>query len=424
MVQVIVVGGGLSGCGAALAAVKAGAEVTLLERTDMLIGLAVRSGETNGNGRFVGQHELRFLGGGELFDALKSIKLHDGVEFPGVSKHSYIFNTGLAEPLIKRMVNEAGVKVRLENRVVDVKKEGSRILAVRSEDGSLVEGDAFIDCTGSRGGISVCTEYGKGCLMCLIRCVAFGDPVGIVGKAGGKELHRLRPDGTPGMVASGILVFKDTLSPSLKARIEQEGVVRVPLPSELVDYSKVGLMSAGRGKELVENLIVSDIGPVAKCSGIVYMTQEQLRKVPGFENAQMEDPRSSKYNHIVGIAMAERDNSMKVEGFENLFCAGEKSGHTGIDPAIITGYLAGHNAARSAFKRELLVLPTSLAIGDWIAYVAERYKTEEGLKKNYQMSWGEYWERMQELGLYTDDVSQIKSRVEKAGLLGILSRKI
>jgi len=245
-----------------------------------------------------------------------------------------------------------------------------------------------------------------------VRCFAFGDRVGIVEKAGGKELHRRRPDGTPGVLIGSIMVYKDTLSPWLKTRIEKEGTVKIPLPSELVDYFKA------------ENLTLNDIGPVARCFGIRYMALEQLRKVPGLESVQVEEPRSSKYNHIAGVSIAERDNSLKVEGFENLFCAGEKSGLAGVSGAIISGYLAGHNAARTAFKQELLVLPTSLATGDWMAYVTERYKTEEALKEPHSMAWGEYWERMQKLGLYTDDVSQIKSRVEKTGLAGILSRKM
>ncbi|MFC1968691.1 FAD-dependent oxidoreductase [Chloroflexota bacterium] len=152
MHKVIVVGGGLAGCGAAMAAAKCGAEVTLIERTEMLIGVAVRSGETRGNGHFVAQHELRFLGGGELFDALESIKLHEGVKFPDAASHVFIFNTGVAESLIKRIVNEAGIEVLLERRAVDVKKEDGRILAVKLEGGSWEEGDAFVDCTGSRGG--------------------------------------------------------------------------------------------------------------------------------------------------------------------------------------------------------------------------------------------------------------------------------
>lgn len=423
MARVIVIGGGLAGCGAALAAAKSGAKVTLLERTDMLLGVAVRSGEVNGNGWFVGNHELRFLGGGEISDALASIKLHSGTEFPDAAKHSFIFHTGLAEPLIKKIVKEAGVKILLESRVTDVKKDGSRILAVKPEDGSLVEGDAFVDCTGYRGGIAVCTKYGKGCVMCLVKCFAFGDRIGIVDKAGGKVFDRHRPDGTPGYLSSAITVYKDTLSPELKARIEKEGLIKIPLPSELVDYSKLGLMGAGRSKDFIENLILGDIGPVAKCFGIVYMPQEQLRKVPGFENAQIEEPRASRYNHVGHVSVAVRDNAMKAEGFDNLFCAGEKAGQGSVEGAIASGYLAGHNAARCAFKDELLVLPRSLALGNWVAFCTERFKTKEGANKGYGMSRGEYWERMQETGLYTEDVNEIKSRVEKAGLLEVLSRR-
>ena len=138
MSKVVVVGGGIAGCGAALAAAKAGAQVTILERTDMLIGVAVRAGETNGNGWFVANQELRFLGAGELPDALQSIKLHDGVQVPDSSRHVFIFNVGLAEPLIKRIVKEAGVEVLLESRAIDVKKEDGRILAVTLANGRMV----------------------------------------------------------------------------------------------------------------------------------------------------------------------------------------------------------------------------------------------------------------------------------------------
>ncbi|MFC1968690.1 FAD-dependent oxidoreductase, partial [Chloroflexota bacterium] len=217
----------------------------------------------------------------------------------------------------------------------------------------------------------------------MVSCPAFGDRLGIVEKAGGKVFARRRPDGTPGSVAAGIQLYKDTLTPELKARIERERLVKIPLPDELIDHSKVGSMSAGRSKDFVENLILTDIGTAAKISGIVYISKEKLRKVPGFENVQFESPRASKYNHIANVDMAFRDNSMKVEGFENLFCAGEKAGFTSVDAAITTGYLAGHNAARNAFNKEPLVLPTILALGDFIAHVTEGFKTEEGRNKSY-----------------------------------------
>ncbi|MBM2831270.1 MAG: FAD-dependent pyridine nucleotide-disulfide oxidoreductase [Dehalococcoidia bacterium] len=424
MARVIVVGGGLSGCGAAIAARKAGHEVTLLERTDMVAGAAVRAGDTGGNGCFTAQHELRFLGGGELFDALASIKLHDNVAFPDVSIHGYIYNTGLVEPTIRRVVEKVGVKVLLESRMTNVVKEGSQIKAVKVEDGRLVEGEVFVDCTGTRGGVAICNKYGKGCVMCLFRCVSFGDRVSIVEKAGGKESFRYQPDGKPGRIGGGIFLFKDTLAADLKARIEEEGLVRIPLPKHLIDYSHHQILSGNRSNDFLENIVMTDIGPVAKCSAIGPMKLDKLRQVPGLENAQVEDPRSPRWNHVSDIGIAERDNSLKVKGFANLFCAGEKSGQTSVDGAIITGYLAGHNAARNAAGADPLELPTSLAIGDYMAFATEKLRTGEALKVGCRLSRGEYWERMQEIGLFTDDVGKIKSRVEKTGLAGILSRKV
>jgi len=424
MFKVVVVGGGFAGCGAALAAVKAGAQVTLVERTDMLIGVAVRAGETNGNGWFVANHELRFLGAGELSDALHAIKLHDGVQFPDSSRHVFIYNTGLAEPLIKRIVKQAGVEVLLENRATDVKKEAGRILAVKLANGRIVEGDAFVDCTGGRGGMSICRRYGKGCVMCIVKCPAFGDRIGMVEKAGGKVYDQRRPDGTHGRLNAAITIFKDTLSPELKAKLVREGLLKIPLPTEIIDYSKHALMSGLRTKDFLKNLIMSDIGPVAKLSGLGYMTQEELRKVPGFENVEVEDPRASKYNHIGHVAMAFRDAAMQVTGFENLFCGGNKAGYSSVDGVIASGILAGHNAARNACKLDPLVLPASIALGDFFAYVTEKFETVDGRKNGYHMGFGEYWKRMQQTGLYTDDVKKIKHRVVEAGMLGIFSKKI
>jgi hypothetical protein len=423
-VRVVIVGGGFSGCAAALAAAKVGAQVILLERTDMLLGVGLRSGETCANGWFVGQNELRFLGGGEIFDALASIKLYDSAAFPDARLHTYFFDVGRAEPLIRRMVKDAGVELHLGSRATDVEKERGRVVAVSLEDGTRVSGEAFIDCTGGRGGVSICTRYGKGCVMCLVKCVAFGDRLGIVEKAGGKVFDRKRPNGTPGQLAAAMTFYKDTLAPWLKARIEKEGVVKIPLPEDMVDYSKLEVMGAARSREFVENLILSDIGPVAKGSGIIYMPLEKLRRLPGLENVQVENPLSSKYNHIQNVAIAVRDYALRAEGIENLFCGGEKAGHESVDGAIITGYLAGHNAVRQARRREPLVIPRSLAIGDWLAYSRERWQTEEGRKTCYWMSRWEYWERMKSTGLYTEDLGEIRKRVEEAGLVGVLAEEV
>ncbi|MCK4828979.1 FAD-dependent oxidoreductase, partial [bacterium] len=50
--KVIVVGGGWAGCAASLSACKQGAEVVLIERTDMLLGTGLVGGIMRNNGRF------------------------------------------------------------------------------------------------------------------------------------------------------------------------------------------------------------------------------------------------------------------------------------------------------------------------------------------------------------------------------------
>ena len=63
MIRVVVVGGGWSGCAAAISARKAGADVTLLERTDMLLGTGLVGGIMRNNGRFTAAEEMNAMGG-------------------------------------------------------------------------------------------------------------------------------------------------------------------------------------------------------------------------------------------------------------------------------------------------------------------------------------------------------------------------
>ena len=153
---------------------------------------------------------------------------------------------------------------------------------------------------------------------------------------------------------------------------------------------------------------------------------EDLRQIPGFENARYEDPYAGNLgNSIRYLALSPRDNHLKTEGLENLFCAGEKAGPlVGHTEAICTGTLAGANAVRWAVGKELVQIPTELAVGDAIAYVKEQMKTEEGISKKYTFSGSVYFERMKELGLYSTDVNAIKERVEKAGMTDVFNQKV
>ncbi len=50
MSKIVVIGAGWSGCAAAVRAVKQGHEVTLLEKTDLLLGLGIVGGIMRKNG--------------------------------------------------------------------------------------------------------------------------------------------------------------------------------------------------------------------------------------------------------------------------------------------------------------------------------------------------------------------------------------
>ncbi len=108
--------------------------------------------------------------------------------------------------------------------------------------------------------------------------------------------------------------------------------------------------------------------------------------------------------------MAPRDDALKVIGMENLFCAGEKAGLlVGHTEAIVTGTLAGYNAVKLIKKEKLLMLPTSLAVGDAISHVRSKMKTEEGLGYKYTFSGSVYLDRMKQKGLYSIDPKSLKS---------------
>jgi tRNA U34 5-carboxymethylaminomethyl modifying enzyme MnmG/GidA len=77
-----------------------------------------------------------------------------------------------------------------------------------------------------------------------------------------------------------------------------------------------------------------------------YFAIEHLRNIPGLERARYEDPYAGgKGNSMRFLGMAPCTNTLKVDGVDNLFCGGEKSGIlVGHTEAVITGLLAGHNA--------------------------------------------------------------------------------
>lgn len=426
MPKVVVVGGGWSGCAAAIAARKAGADVVLLERTDQLLGTGLVGGIMRNNGRFTAAEEAIALGAGELFQACDRVARHVNVEFPG-HKHATLYDVARIEPLVRKIVvEEFGVDVRFETRVSDVELEGSKIVAVRSEDGERFEGDVFVECTGTAGPQGNCIKYGNGCCMCIIRCPTFGPRISIAAKAGVKEMIGGSAVGTPGAMSGSCKLLKESLAPEIVEQLNRTGVTIIPIPEELRKKDALTFKACQQYAlpEFAENLVLLDTGHAKLMTS--FFPLAKLRKIPGFENARYEDPYAGgRGNSIRYIGISPRNNALKTEGVDNLFCGGEKTGPlVGHTEAIVTGTLAGHNAVRYALGMELLELPTSLAIGDAIAFVGEQVKTEEGLRKKYTFSGSVYFERMKQLGLYTTDVKEIRERVRKTGLEGVFSKSL
>ncbi|MCR4430666.1 MAG: FAD-dependent oxidoreductase [Tepidanaerobacteraceae bacterium] len=425
MVEVIIIGGGWAGCGAALAAKKAGANVTILEKTDMLLGCGLVGGIIRNNGRFTAAEEAIALGAGELFQICDSTAKHKNVDFPG-HKHATLYDVTKIEPKIRKFLEDIGVNIKFKSRAVDVKIRDNIIQGIILANDDIIEGDVFIETTGSSGPMGNCLKYGNGCSMCIQRCPAYGPRVSISKKAGVEDLVGRRSVDIFGAMSGSCKLNKDTLGDNIKSQLDEKGVVVVKLPERFINREKLSMKVCQQYalEEYAQNIILLDTGYAKLMTP--FFPLEELRKIEGFENARFEDPYAAgKGNSIRYMAMAPRNDYLQVLGLNNLFCAGEKSGpFIGHTEAICTGILAGNNSVRKALNMELIKLPRALAIGDIISYVNEQLKTENGLYKRFTFAGSIYFERMKQLGIYETSPEIIKDRVAKLGLAGIFNENL
>ncbi|QAT43832.1 FAD-dependent oxidoreductase [Aminipila luticellarii] len=444
MYRVVVIGGGWSGCAAAVAARKAGASVVLIEKTDLLLGLGNVGGIMRNNGRFTAAEENIALGAAELFGITDGCSRHRNIDFPG-HKHASLYDVMKVEPQVRRLLKELGVEIHLMSRVIDVVTEMAELpeeksrkyikslivtngagLGQRNTDLQTIEGDVFIECTGSTGPMGNCLAYGNGCCMCILRCPAFGPRVSISQKAGVTDIMGMRKDGAWGAFSGSGKLEKGSLSEEIQEELNEKGVAVIPLEAKDISKDKLNLKVCQQYAldEYAENIVLLDTG-YAKIM-TPFFPLEKLREVPGLENARYADPYAGgKGNSIRYLSVTERDDYMKVKGIENLLCGGEKSGlFVGHTEAITTGSLAGYNSARYLKGLKPMELPRQLAAGDLIAYANERLQTREGLMNRYTFAGAEYFKRMQEKQLYSSDSEAIAGRVARTGLAGIYNEKI
>jgi hypothetical protein len=423
--KVIIIGGGWGGCAAAITAKKAGAEVSIYEKSDLLLGVGNVGGIMRNNGRYTAAEELINLGAGDLIHITDTNARHKNIDFPE-HKQATLCDVNKLEPAVRRYLLSLGIEINLVARVSNVEMEGSKIKALRLSNNTLVYGDVFIDSTGSTGAMDNCAKYGNGCVMCVLRCPTFGPRVSISAKAGVQDIVAQRKDGTPGAFSGSCEVSRDSLSEELLKKLDEKGVVVLKIPKEDVNLDKLNLKVCQQYAldEFAENLVLLDTGHIKVMTP--YYPVEKLRKLPGLEDVRFMDPYSGgRGNSIRYLAAAPRTNGMKVIGVDNLFCAGEKAGFfVGHTEAMCTGSLAGHNAVRYVLELPLLVLSSDTAIGDMLDYANYRLTTPEGRKIRHTFSGAEYFERMKSLGLYSIDNEEIKARIERLGLTDVFNNNL
>ena len=423
--KVIIIGGGWSGCAAAISSKKAGADVTLIEKTDLLLGLGNVGGIMRNNGRFTASEELIALGCGDLIKIADRVSTHVNIDFPG-HKHATLYNVNLIEGEVSKYLKSLGINILMESRVSNVNFDGSKINGVYISDDTYIDGDIFIETTGTTGPMGNCLRYGNGCSMCILRCPAFGPRISISERCGVSDLQGERSDDTLGAFSGSCKLAKESLSEDLRNELESKGVVVLKVPDEDINYGKLSTKVCQQYalKEFAENIILLDTGHAKLMT--TYYPLHKLRKIKGLENVKYVDPYAgSKGNSIRYLSVAPRTNDLKVIGVDNLFCAGEKSGlFVGHTEAICTGTLAGHNAVRFGLGMPLLILPSSIAIGDIITYSNEKAGTREGRKDRYTFAGAGYFKRMKELNLYTTNIDEIQKRVKKYNLDNIFDKKL
>lgn len=423
--KVIVIGSGWSGCAAALTAKKAGADVTIYEKTDMVLGLGNVGGIMRNNGRYTAAEEIMALGAGDLINITDSLTRHKNLDFPG-HKHAWLYDVNKIEPAVRKYILDKGIKLNLISRVVDVNMDENKIKGIYTADREYEEADVFVETTGSTGPMGNCIKYGNGCSMCILRCPSFGPRISISKCAGVEDLHGERADGNYGAFSGSCKLAKDTIDKDLLNEIEEKGVVVLKVPKEDINLDKLKAKVCQQYalKEFAENIILLDTGHVKLMTS--YYPLEKLRKIPGLENVKFIDPYSGgKGNSIRYLSVAPVYNDLRVQGVDNLFCAGEKSGlFVGHTEAICTGSLAGNNAVRYALGLDTLILPTNTAIGDIINYANCKIKTKEGRRNRYTFAGAEYFNRMKKMGLYSIDREEIQSRIKKLGLSNIFNRSL
>lgn len=213
------------------------------------------------NGRFTASEELIALGCGDLIKIADRVSTHVNIDFPG-HKHATLYNVNLIEGEVSKYLKSLGINILMESRVSNVNFDGSKINGVYLSDDTYIDGDIFIETTGTTGPMGNCLRYGNGCSMCILRCPAFGPRISISERCGVSDLQGERSDDTLGAFSGSCKLAKESLSEDLRNELESKGVVVLKVPDEDINYGKLSTKVCQQYalKEFAENIILLDTG--------------------------------------------------------------------------------------------------------------------------------------------------------------------
>jgi hypothetical protein len=150
--DVVVVGGGSGGIGAAIGAAQTGASVHLIERYPFLGGAATTSSVLSYCG-FFDQRRERVVGGvgGDLITRLQAGGAYEEKTFKWSGNTVVMIDPEYTKLTLDRMVADAGVNLALHSYLVDAHAISGRIVEVAAATSGRVRqiiGSAFVDASG------------------------------------------------------------------------------------------------------------------------------------------------------------------------------------------------------------------------------------------------------------------------------------
>ncbi len=150
--DVVVVGGGSGGIGAAVGAAQAGASVHLIERHPFLGGAATASSVLSYCGFFDQRRELVVGGvGADLLARLRDGGAYEEITFKWSGNTVVMIDPEFTKLVLDEMVAGAGVSVGLHSYLVSARSEGASLTDVQTVTSArerTVSGSVFVDASG------------------------------------------------------------------------------------------------------------------------------------------------------------------------------------------------------------------------------------------------------------------------------------